>query len=78
MTKTTVYLDNELAISLRRLAAQEGRAQADLIRDALSEYTRRKRRPPIPGLGEFDSGHNDTSERAEQILRKAAKAGKWR
>ena len=50
----------------------------DLIREALTEYTHRKNRPPIPGVGEFDSGHTDTSQKAEQILRRAAGRGKWR
>jgi predicted transcriptional regulator len=78
MTKTTVYLDPDLAVTLRQLATSEGRAQAELIREALTEYARRRKRPAIPGLGEFDSGHTDTSEKAEQILRRAAGRGKWR
>ncbi|HEV2201197.1 MAG TPA: CopG family transcriptional regulator [Bryobacteraceae bacterium] len=78
MTKTTVYLDPELAITVRQLATQEGRPQAELIREALADYARRSKRPAMPGLGEFDSGPTDTSERAEQILRRAATRGKWR
>ena len=78
MIKTTVYLDTDPAITLRQIAALEGRAQAELIREALAEYARRKKRPAIPGLGEFDSGHTDTSQKAEQILRRAAGRGKWR
>jgi predicted transcriptional regulator len=78
MTKTTVYLDPDLALTLRQLAASEGRAQAELIREALAEYARRRKRPAIPGIGEFDSGHTDTSQKAEQILRRAAGRGKWR
>jgi predicted transcriptional regulator len=78
MTKTTVYLDADLALTLRQLATSEGRPQAELIREALAEYPRRKKRPAIPGLGEFDSGHADTSQKAEQILRRAAVRGKWR
>jgi len=78
MTKTTVYLDTDLAVAIRQLATSEGRAQAELIRDALTEYTRRRKRPAIPGIGEFDSGHADTSQKAEQILRRASGRGKWR
>lgn len=78
MTKTTVYLDAELAVTLRQLAISEGRAQAELIREALAEYASRRKRPEIPGLGEFDSGHTDTSQKAEQILRRASGRGKWR
>lgn len=78
MTKTTVYLDADLAVTLRQLATSEGRAQAELIREALAEYARRRKRPAIPGIGEFDSGHTNTSQKAEQILRRAAGRGKWR
>lgn len=78
MTKTTVYLNEDLALTLRQLATSEGRAQAELIREALAEYARRRKRPAIPGIGEFDSGHTDTSQKAEQILRRAAGRGKWR
>ena len=42
VTKTTVYLEPEIALDLRRIAAVEGRSQAELIRDALAAYTRGK------------------------------------
>ncbi len=78
MTKTTVYLDSDVALTLRQMAEAQGRSQAEIIRHALETYTRSAKRPKIPGIGEFDSGHTDTSERAEQILKSAAKRGRWR
>lgn len=78
MTKTTVYLDSDIALALRRMAEAQGRSQAEIIRHALEAYTSSVKRPRIPGIGEFDSGHTDTSERAEQILKRAAKRGRWR
>ncbi len=78
MVKTTVYLEPDTALDLKQLATAEGRSQAELIRDALGDYTRRKKRPAIPGLGEFDSGQSNISEQAENILKKASLAGKWR
>ena len=78
MVKTTVYLESDVALQLKQIATAEGRPQAELIRDALTEYTKRRKRPPIPGLGEFDSGQINVSERAEEILRKASAGGKWR
>ncbi len=78
MVKTTVYLDTDVVLSLRRMAESQGRSQAELIRDALVNYTRKAKRPKLPGLGEFDSGHSDTSERADEILKRAAKRGRWR
>ena len=77
MVKTTVYLDAELAVSLRQLSVLEGRSQAELIRAALAEFAQQRKRPAIPGVGEFDSGEADLSERAEELLRKASLRGKW-
>ena len=78
MVKTTVYLDDNIALTLRQIAEAQGRSQAELIRDALLNYTRKVKRPKLPGIGEFDSGHTDSSERADEILKRAAKQGKWR
>ena len=78
MVKTTVYLDTDIVLSLRRMAESQGRSQAELIRDALQTYTRKTKRPKLPGIGEFDSGHTDTSSQADEILRRAAKRGRWR
>jgi predicted DNA-binding protein len=41
MHKTSVYLDERQADRLARLARQEGRAQAEIVREALDAY-----RPP--------------------------------
>ena len=78
MVKTTVYLESDTVLTLRQLAAAQHRSQAELIRDALAAYTRQIQRPKFPGMGEFDSGHTDTSERAEEILADAARRGRWR
>ncbi len=79
VTKTTVYLDPDTVLALRQMAETQRRSQAELIRDALDAYTRKTKRPKIPGIGEFDSGHTDTSECAEQLLSSAAaKRGGWR
>jgi hypothetical protein len=78
MVKTTVYLDAEIVVTLRQISQQEGRSQAELIRDALAEFARQRKRPPIPGIGEFDSGESTVSGRAEKILREASAEGKWR
>jgi hypothetical protein len=67
--KTTVYLS---AAEYRRLQAQargEKRPAAELVREAVNEYTARRvprRRPRSLGAGR--SGRSDLSERAEQLL----------
>ncbi len=38
MRKTSVYLDEELAERLARLARQEGRSQSDVLRAAIAAY----------------------------------------
>ncbi len=76
MVKITVHLDDELALSLRRLAEVEGRSQAELIRAALKNFTSQKVRPMPTGIGEFRSGHSFTSVRAKEILREASRRGK--
>ena len=78
MTKTTLYLETEMTFSVRQCANTEGRSQADVIRAAISAYTRDRVRQPIPGAGKFRSGTQDTAENAKQILKEASKAGKWR
>ena len=78
LTKTTVYLDSDTVLALRQMSKTQGRSQAELIRDAVETYARKTKRPKIPGVGEFDSGHTDTSERADQLLKRAAKRGGWR
>ena len=78
MLKTTVYLEQDVAMALRQLSEAQGRTQAELIREALANYTHQQARPMPRGLGKYASGHTDTSEQAENLLRKAAAQGKWR
>ena len=78
MVKTTVYIETDTALAIRQMAESQGRSQADLIRDALDAYAKRAQRPLPAGLGKYDSGATDVSERAEDILREASKKGRWR
>ncbi len=76
MLRTTVYLDDEIALAIRQLAETQKRSQADIIRDALRRYikqTKRQGRPPLSGVGAYHSGRADVSEKAEELLRKAAR-----
>jgi hypothetical protein len=78
MVKTTIYLDSDVVLALRRMAGSQGCSQAELIRDAIQIHLRKAQRPKLPGVGEFDSGHTDTSGRADQLLTRTAKRGGWR
>ncbi len=78
MVRTTVYLDHEIALTLRQLAARQGRSQAELIREALASYTVRAVRSIPKGIGKYRSGEPDVAQRAKDILAAAAKRGRWR
>ena len=51
MTKTTVYLTEELAAALVRAAQRERRPQAELVRDALAAYLGSLPQPRLLSLG---------------------------
>lgn len=78
MTKTTVYLDSDIALALRQMAEAQGRSQAELIREALQKYTADGKRPLPRGLGKYDSGETRGAERARDFLHSAATKGRWR
>ena len=68
-TKTTVYLDSDEYRQLQRLAQREGRSAAELIREAVAEYTARREPRALPAsLGAGRSGRGDLSERAEDLM----------
>ena len=47
MKRTSVYLDEEQARQLRRLAGENGRSFAAMVREALGEYLERRGAGPI-------------------------------
>lgn len=73
MHKTTVYLDPELALGLREVSRSRHLSQAEVIREAIRAHLRAFERPQIRGIGSYASAETDTSERAESILRSAAR-----
>jgi len=76
MLRTTIYLDEDVALAIRQLAVREQRSQAEIIREALRQYLKRagkRRESPKPsGIGAYRSGRHDVSQRAEELLRQAA------
>lgn len=67
--KTTVYLDSADYARLKAIARARGRAPAELVREAVSEYAARhapKRRPKSIGMAA--SGRRDLGQRAEEFL----------
>jgi len=74
--KTTVYLDAGDYRRLKSIARAEGRAPAELVREAVSEYARRRGKRRLPrtiGIGR--SARGDVSERVDELLEGF---GEWR
>lgn len=67
MKKTTVYLPGDLKSALGRVAAERGRSEAELIREAVRELVRRSE-PPRPRLPLFSSGDPTLAERVDEEL----------
>jgi len=69
LTKTTLYLPEADYRRLKALARREGRATAELVREAVAEYARRRGAARLPrSLGAGRSGHGDVSERGESLI----------
>lgn len=70
MTKrTTVYLDASDYKRIAEIAAGEGRPAAELIREAVADYVRRRApRSTALSIGAGRSGRGDLAERSEELL----------
>ena len=73
MANVTVYLDDDLALAIRQISDSTGKSQAEIIREALAEYVKRAAGTKPKRVGQFRSGRLDVSERAEELLREAAR-----
>lgn len=68
MKRTTIYLEPELEVLLKVEALRQGRAMAEIVREAVQAYVTREPRKVPPGAGAFASGHQDTADRVEEVL----------
>lgn len=66
MQKTTVYLPDDLKAALKRVAAQRGTSEADIIRSAIKNEVGRTRPRPHGGLF---SGREQVAERVDELLK---------
>jgi hypothetical protein len=69
MKKTTLYFPEDLRASLERLSAEQGRSEAEIIRQALRSAVD-KAAPPKPRLPLTTRGLGDPSvaERVDELL----------
>ncbi len=69
LTKTTLYLPSADYRRLKALARREGKATAELLREVLAAYARRRAVARLPhSLGAGRSGRRDLSECVESLL----------
>ncbi len=69
MQKTTVYMDEETYRRLKQIARGRGRPPAEMVREAVAEYTvRHAPRRKARSVGAFKSGRRDLGQRAETLL----------
>jgi predicted transcriptional regulator len=68
VAKTTVYLNAADYRKLKALARAQGRTAAELVREAVAQYTRQKLTAKPRSLAAGRSGRGDLSERAEELL----------
>ncbi len=71
MEKTTVYFDSNDYRRLKQIAQRQGRKPAELVREAVAEYTVRHRavhRLPA-SVASFSSGKGDLAARDEHYLK---------
>ena len=67
MKRTTVYLPEELKAELERLAGEERRTEADLIREGVRQLVAERTRPR-PDFPLFDSSGALDASRVDEML----------
>ncbi len=67
MHKTTFYLPDDLRSELRRLAAETGQSESELVREGI-RLTTARHRPTAPRAGISESGDPNLSERVDELL----------
>jgi len=76
-TKTTVYLPDAEYRRLKQLARRRGVPAAELVREAVAEYVRRRAPRLRPrSIGAFRSGMPDIGSRAEELLKAWARSAR--
>jgi hypothetical protein len=69
VVKTTVYLDERDAAALRRISAETGRSQAELIREAIGRTTRAAGPRRLRSAGAGHGNGEGIARAADEIIR---------
>jgi hypothetical protein len=70
MVKTTVYLDERDAATLRRMSLESGRPQAEIIREAIGHATRAAKPRQLRSAGIGRGTGAPVARDADEILRR--------
>ena len=73
----TIQLDPVTAEAVQELADEQQRSADEVVREAVSAYVRSAKTTLPQGIGKYHSGRGDVSTQTRQILRDAAKDGRW-
>ena len=70
MKRTTIFADDGLLDEFKSLSAEENRSVADIVREAMEEYLKRKKRAvrKVSFVGIGNSGRRDVAEKHERLL----------
>ena len=70
MKRTTIFADDGLLDEFKSLSAEENRSVADIVREAMEEYLKRKRKTvrKVSFVGIGNSGRRDVAEKHERLL----------
>ena len=70
MKRTTIFADDEVFLSLKRIAEEEGKTVSAVIRQVLQKFIKEKyaAKRNISFIGIGQSGRKDISEKCEQLL----------
>ena len=74
MTRTTMLLDDDLLLEVKRLARAQESTVTEIVREALRAYVAQRRRSRLPAFAKVGrSGRRSISQNAENILRQKAR-----
>ena len=70
MKRTTIFADDGLLDEFKSISAEENRSVADIVREAMEEYLKRKKRAgrKVSFVGIGNSGRRDVAEKHERLL----------
>jgi len=76
MIRKTISIEPEIMELFRLIANEQKRDQTELIREALRLYVQSISRPKPKGIGRYNSGRSDVSQKAEELIAQSVRETK--